>query len=273
MGETVHARALRRAAEILGSNSRLREHLRVAARELELWLSGAEKPPMDVFLKAVDLISAEPAPRVERGALQRARELRQKSRELLGRASATRDRSIAVHKAIVERRLEFEARAQPETALAFLQAKFEPRDGPAMVSAALDAALAATGADMGNVQLSCPEGLRLVAQRGFAQPFLDFFAVVAEPHCACGAAFSSGRRVVVADVRSDALFAGTEPGQVMVEAGAIAVQSTPLVGPGGVLGMISTHYGAPHQLTEKEGDVLDHIARRAAFWLDGGALA
>jgi hypothetical protein len=273
VGETVHARALKRAAEILGSNSRLREHLRISARELELWLSGAEKPPMDVFLKAVDLISAEPAPRVEPGALQRARELRRKSRELLGRAGATRERSMAVHKAILERRLELEPRAQPGSALAFLQARFEPRQGPAMVGAALDAAIKATGADMGNVQLHCPEGLRLVAQRGFAQPFLDFFAVVAEPHCACGAAFSSARRVAVADVRTDPLFAGTQPGQVMLEAGALAVQSTPLIGPQGVLGMLSTHYAAPHRLTEKEGDLLDHIARRAAFWLEGGALA
>jgi hypothetical protein len=53
-----------------------------------------------------------------------------------------------------------------------------------------------------NVQLLCADWLRIVAQRGFEQPFLDFFIRVdADEPCACG-----------------------------------------------------------------------HIARRAAFWLDGGAL-
>ena len=52
-----------------------------------------------------------------------------------------------------------------------------------------------------------------------------------------------------------------------------ALKPTPLIGRQGVLGMLSTHYTAPHQLTERESDVLDHIARRAAFWLEGGALA
>jgi GAF domain-containing protein len=78
---------------------------------------------------------------------------------------------------------------------------------------------------------------------------------------------------VIPDVTADPLFAGTPAGAVLSEAGVRAVQSTPLVTAGEVLGMISTHYTAPHALTEKESDVLDHIARRAAFWLDGGVLS
>ena len=269
MEQTVQSRALKRAAEILGGKASLREHLKCSARDLDAWLAAAEKPPMDVFLKAVDLISAAP---VLSKPAERARQLRQKADAAIARAAATRERSLAIHQAIVERRLEVKAPAQAASALAFLQGKFEPREGPAMVSAALDSALAATGADMGNVQLACPDGLRIVAQRGFRQPFLDFFSLVAEPRCACGAAFGTGQRVAIADVRSDALFAGTQAGQVLLDAGALAVQSSPLVGAGGVLGMISTHYAVPHQLTEKEGDVLDQIARRAAFWLDGGAI-
>ena len=266
MEETIQSRALKRAAHILGGTANLREHLKCSARELDTWLAAVEKPPMDVFLKAVDIISAAP---VLSKPAERARQLRQKADALLARAAAARQRSLAIYQAIVERRLEFEPPAQPRSALAFLQGKFEPRDGPAMVSAALDAAVAATGADMGNVQLACPDGLRIVAQRGFKQPFLDFFSLVAEPRCSCGAAFGTGQRVAVADVRSDALFAGTQAGQVLLDAGALAVQSTPLVGAQGVLGMSSTHYATPHQLTDKEGDLLDHIARRAAFWLDG----
>ncbi|HEX6528513.1 MAG TPA: hypothetical protein VF004_01750, partial [Burkholderiales bacterium] len=227
MEKTVQSRALRRAAEILGGDENLRQQLKCSARELDTRLSAVEKPPMDVFLKAVDIISAAP---VLSKPAERARELRQKTDALVARAAAARERSMAIHQAIVERRLEFEAPARPRSALAFLQGKFEPRDGPAMVSAALDAAVAATGADMGNMQLACPDGLRIVAQRGFTQPFLDFFSLVAEPRCACGAAFGTGQRVAIADVRSDALFAGTQAGQVVLDAGALAVQSTPVVG-------------------------------------------
>jgi GAF domain-containing protein len=268
--ETVQSRALKRAAQMLGGKAQLREHLKCSARDLDTWLAGAQKPPMDVFLKAVDIVSAA-SPVLSKPA-ERARQLRHKADAAIARAAATRERSLAIYQAIVERRLEFKPAPRPASALAFLQAKFEPRDGPLMVSAALDAAVAATGADMGNVQLACPEGLRIVAQRGFRQPFLEFFALVAEPHCACGAALGAAQRVAIADVRSDTLFAGTQAEQVMLEAGALAVQSTPLVGPNGVLGMISTHYTAPHYLTERGSDVLDHIARRAAFWLDGGAI-
>lgn len=202
MGDSVHARAMKRAAELVGGKSALREKLRVPMRDLERWMDGGEKPPMDAFLKAVDIVSATPN--------------------------------------------------------TFLEA-------------ALDAAITATSADKGNVQISSAEGLRIVAQRGFQRPFLDFFAVVAHGSC-CAAARQAGTRVVIPDVSSHPLFRGTAAGAVLLEAGVHAVQSTPVMGSGGVIGMISTHYAAPHQLTETEGDALDQVARRAAFWLEGDAL-
>lgn len=269
MEETVQSRALKRAAEILGGKANLREHLKCSARELDTWLAAIEKPPMDVFLKAVDIISAAP---VLSKPAERARQLRQKADAVLARANAAQQRSLAVRDAILERQAEW---AHPggrlASAPAFLEAKYEPRDGREMVEAALGAAITATGTSMGNVQITCPDGLRIVAQRGFQQPFLDFFAVVEQGSC-CAVARQAGRRVVIPDVSSDPLFSGTAAGAVLCEAGVRAVQSTPLVASGEVLGMISTHYAMPHQLTDKEGDVLDHIARRAAFWLDGGAI-
>ena len=58
-----------------------------------------------------------------------------------------------------------------------------------------------------------------------------------------------------------------------IQAGVRAVQSTPLVADfGRLLGMLSTHWTTPRELTERMEDVLDHIARRTAFWLDGGRL-
>lgn len=247
MGTGVHTKALHRAAEIVGGRIELCTKLGVSLRQLEAWMSGRE-PPMSVFLKAVDIITFAPHP----GARQRA--------EAAQAAALARER--------------IGKPAKPLSVLGFLQAKFDPMDGGWMVEAALDAAMRATGADRGNLQLLCTDGLRIVAQRGFEQPFLDFFARVHEGEgCSCGAALKARGRMLVAEVASDPLFAGTPAGEVLAAAGVRAVQSTPLIGAGGdLLGMLSTHYARPWRPGEHELDVLDHIARRAAFWLAGGEL-
>ena len=59
---SVYARALRRAAEILGSEDRLASRLEVDAAQLGLWLKGMATPPTRVFLQAVDLIAAHDGP-------------------------------------------------------------------------------------------------------------------------------------------------------------------------------------------------------------------
>lgn len=59
---TVYARTLHRACEVLGSLDALSRHLNVPAPKLVRWIAGAEPPPLDVFLAAVDvvLLAAEP---------------------------------------------------------------------------------------------------------------------------------------------------------------------------------------------------------------------
>ena len=57
MDSGVRASALRRAANLLGGTTQLGKVLRVSALSLGVWMSGAEPPPTDVFLKAVDLIA------------------------------------------------------------------------------------------------------------------------------------------------------------------------------------------------------------------------
>ena len=52
----VRSRTLSKAAEILGGPDALRRRLNVSALLLGVWLAGAETPPTDVFLKAVDII-------------------------------------------------------------------------------------------------------------------------------------------------------------------------------------------------------------------------
>lgn len=55
-GDVVRARALQRAATILGGKPRLRAYLNVSALLLGMWMSGVTPPPTDVFFKVVDLI-------------------------------------------------------------------------------------------------------------------------------------------------------------------------------------------------------------------------
>ena len=107
----------------------------------------------------------------------------------------------------------------------------------------LDAAIGITGAHMGNIQLLEGDRLRITAQRGFDAPFLEFFDAVHGDQAACGTALQRGERVIVDDVANSSIFMETQALEVMMAAGARAVQSTPLVSRSGrVLGMFSTHY-------------------------------
>jgi hypothetical protein len=258
MADPVYARTLQRAAQLLGGPERLINYLGVDAPTLENWLAGSSTPPIQVFLRVVDVIAAESLPSTRPGNASRIE----------------RERAANVRQSILARGLNGSAPApRARTALDYLQARFEPREGADMIQAAIDAAIGATGAVKGNVQLREPDGLHVVSHRGFERPFLDFFACVSSAHCACGVALMTGRRVVVPDVTSDPLFAGTPAGEVLLAAGAMAVQSTPLIGgEGELIGVLSTHYPAPHEISVREHDVLDHIARRTAFWLDGRRL-
>ncbi len=130
----------------------------------------------------------------------------------------------------------------------------------------LDAAIEITGAQMGNIQLLEGDVLRITAHRGFAPSFLEFFGTVRGEQAACGTALQRGERVIVDDVVTSPIFAGTSALGAMVAAGARAVQSTPLVSRSGrVLGMFSTHYQrAPQQPSDRALRLLDILAREAA---------
>jgi hypothetical protein len=256
----VYSSALRRAAEILGGVDRLRDLLRVPAGQLESWVAGSETPPIDVFLKAVDVISsaraANDAPNL---AIQRARELRTQSSRLHGSLQHSLERAQEIRAAILATQQAVARRRARATASGFLGATFEPADGRGMIEAALDAALELGLASRGNLQL------------GFEKPFLDFFSVVNHPGSACGAAAEKGARVVVSDVQSDPIFAGTAAADVLARAGVRAVQSTPLISQtGALLGMLSTHYEDAGDPGEECLRAIESVAKRAAFWLEGG---
>jgi two-component system CheB/CheR fusion protein len=119
-------------------------------------------------------------------------------------------------------------------------------------------------ADFGDVQLYDAERkvLRLVALHGFDEPFVETFRVVgADDDTACGRAIRTGKRVIIEDLEQDELFAPYR------EAAAVeyrSVQATPLFDrDGGLLGMLSTHWRAPHQPSEQDLLTLDLYARQA----------
>jgi PAS domain S-box-containing protein len=129
----------------------------------------------------------------------------------------------------------------------------------------LDATMELLNADFGNVQLldRSTGALRIVAQRGFRQDFLDYFDRVHEGTASCGLALQRRERVIVEDVWTDPAFEAHR--EIVASAGYRAVQSTPLFSRSGEpLGMISTHFLAPHRPSERELRLTDLYARHAA---------
>jgi PAS domain S-box-containing protein len=128
----------------------------------------------------------------------------------------------------------------------------------------LEAAMALLHADMGNLQIYEPQeqSLKIVAQFGFKQEFLDFCSVTAE-EALCGISMRERRRVIVEDIQTDPRF---EHLRLIAEKGGYrAVQSTPLFSHSGeILGVISTHFRHPHRPSERELRLLDLYARQAA---------
>ncbi|HZW09841.1 MAG TPA: PAS domain S-box protein, partial [Phycisphaerales bacterium] len=133
----------------------------------------------------------------------------------------------------------------------------------------LRASIDLLGGDKGNVQLldAGRRALFIAAQRGFERPFLDHFrAVSADDGSACGRAFRAGRRLVIEDVECDELFASHRP--AARAAGFRAVQSTPLLArDGSLVGVLSTHFRAPHRPSEQQLRRLDLYARQAGDFI------
>jgi len=139
---------------------------------------------------------------------------------------------------------------------------------PQLLNEILDAAIDISHADMGNLQLLEGGSLKITAHRGFETPFLEFFQLVRDTESACGATLSQGERLIVEDVAHNPIY-GTQAREVMLAAGARAVQSTPLISHSGrVLGMFSTYYRESKRPDDRELRALDVLARLAANLID-----
>jgi GAF domain-containing protein len=127
---------------------------------------------------------------------------------------------------------------------------------------ALDVAIAVDGAAKGNIQLFNHSlgVLQIIADRGFDTSFLQFFQTVrTDEGSACSRAFRTKRRVVIPDVTLDPLF---QPYLSIASAnGFQAVQSTPVVdADGSAIGVFSTHFAEPHDVSPEAAAALDDCA-------------
>src|SRR5262245_29282479 len=135
-----------------------------------------------------------------------------------------------------------------------------------ILSEIVDTAIAVTGADFGNIHFIDPvsSALRMVAQRGFPQWWIDFWNSLPKGQGACGVSAERKERVIVEDVEQSPIFTGTVL-EMQCKVGVRTVQSTPLVSRSNEpIGMFSTHYKKPHRLDESTLRLLDLLARQAA---------
>jgi GAF domain-containing protein len=148
---------------------------------------------------------------------------------------------------------------------ALAQAVEEPSHLGSLLERALEGAMSLIGGDLGNVQLRklTNAGLRIAAQCGFGNEFLEYFEFVEDDTSACGRAASQRSQTVIFDVTEDAAFA---PHRDIAAASRFrAVQSTPLLDPTGRLrGVISTHYQHPHQPGRRDLRLMQWYAERVA---------
>ena len=149
----------------------------------------------------------------------------------------------------------------------------EIRPGDDRLTSLLNSAIAATSADMGNIQLFdlSTNTLRIEAQLGFDSRFLGFFNCVHEGEAACGTALKTGSQVVVEDVTTSPIFVGSPSLDAMLDARARAVQSTPIIGRTGPLGILSTHYNRPVRPSDKDLELMELFATRAASIVEGSS--
>lgn len=134
----------------------------------------------------------------------------------------------------------------------------------------LAAMIALLGADMGHVQLLDAQRavLTIAAHRGFEPVLLQQVGeVTAQLDWASSRAMRTGQRIVIEDTETDEAYAPLRP--IARACGYRAVQATPLVGrDGALLGMLSTHFRAPHRPSEQALRRLDLYVRQAADFIE-----
>ncbi len=144
-------------------------------------------------------------------------------------------------------------------------------DSETLCGKILDTAVALLHADFASMQRFYPERgvggeLQLLGHRGFSAEAAESWAWVRpESECVCGIALRTGKRVVVPDIEVCDFIANGGYLEIFRQVGIRAVQTTPLISRSGtLLGMLSTHWRNPHDLSVSEMSALDQLARQTA---------
>ena len=148
-------------------------------------------------------------------------------------------------------------------------ALIEENDVQVLYAKILDAATGIMHSAMASMQAvdEKENGLRLLAYRGFGSDFSDTYKIVhSNARTSCAWARRTCQRVVISDIEtSDFLADAPMAIEQYRRDGIFAMQSTPLLSRSGeLIGMISTHWEAPHQPSERDFRLLDILARQAA---------
>jgi PAS domain S-box-containing protein len=132
----------------------------------------------------------------------------------------------------------------------------------------LGAAMELMVSDCASVQMLDADqaSLSLLASKNFHPESAAFWQrVEIGAGSTCGKALRDNERVVVGDIEACAFMGGTQDQLEYRRSGIRAVQSTPLRSRSGrPLGMLSTHWRAPHDPTEEDFRLFDVLARQAA---------
>jgi PAS domain S-box-containing protein len=135
-----------------------------------------------------------------------------------------------------------------------------------VLGAIVETAIDIAHSDFGTIQLLDRESssLRMAAQRGFPQWWIDYCRTVPNEEGPRGVALRTGERVVVEDVKQSPLFTAADL-EMQRKAGVRALQATPVVTrTGEAIGVLSTHYRTPIRLGERTLLLIDLLAREAA---------
>jgi len=129
----------------------------------------------------------------------------------------------------------------------------------------MDAAVEIAGSLGSSLRLLEGGSLRAVAHHGHKRPLLEFFAEVECRPFLSNEVLKRGRTMVVEDVESSALYAGTPALQVLREAGVRAVLSTPMFSRSGrLIGVLNIQWDRPYRPDENELRRIGLLARQAA---------
>lgn len=139
----------------------------------------------------------------------------------------------------------------------------------------VDIAVAIMESQYATMQILYPEPgslgkLRIAACHGFTPEAEKFWEWVYHyTDSSCGEVLRTRRRVIVPDYRTAEFMQNSPTLSVFIDGGIFAAQSTPLYATSGkLLGMISTHWNAPHTPTQRQLDMLDILAHQAADYIE-----